>query len=495
MAVVDYLDDVFAPVYGNEVPRIHSFSAEKIARALYMAIMAEDKVFIYGDYDMDGLCCQMVWDVVLRLAGLKNIEHFKYVARTHALDRDILRQVEASDAQVVIVCDTGSSEDDAVVRRMLENTGRTVIVIDHHNFYGDYTAEMEKCYFFNSTCELDALSNEEVSGAYASLLVATILCEEYCKIPLPFDAKVWALASMYSDGVDLSSKIGRALYNCVALGRATGPFAIKAMNKWNYLFSRRLFSFIVTPQINACFRAEEFAGLNRLVSARDRIETQIAVDMIGKVRDEILPIRKQMVNLFEQDGDDIILAVHQATEETLRLNVGNYTGFVAQSIASEKQTAVIAVVHDSEGYHGSYRDFYGRAALNRCKLFMEAGGHPAAFGVRFKSIGSVRKHLNILKDFLSKQTAKQDTYISGNMVQTVDDVDTLALYNEYANVRSKIMIEMKVKKMDLVRSTSWTKVYDVGLPVTVSTHSSIYLGESLILEPCICGKVELRGVT
>lgn len=493
--VADYLEDIFAPVYGNDIPAISSPNIDKIARELFLAIRNKETIFVYGDYDVDGICCQFVWASVLRVLGATRVVHFQYNARTHLLDRSIVQQVRACGARAVLICDTGGSFEDRLVKNLLENDGCCPLTIDHHATK-EYELEAMNHAIFNSYEERGILGGEEVSGAYACLLVAKVLCEQYFKVPVPFDAKVYALLSMYGDGVDLSTKIGRALYNSVALSTAPGPMPLIMMNKWGYMYGRRLFSFIIAPLLNACFRAEEFGGLNALLTARDRVEMQIAIKAIEAAREPFSRFRDEAVSLFTQErlGDSVILAVHEETPETALMHIANYTGIIAQTIASEQKAAVIAVVHTGGKYRGSYRDFYNRPLLEKVKLVLSADGHDSAFGVKFVSLKEARTFLSVLADSLEEEASQKKYILSSNFVQDQMDVNTLALYNEYRNFKGIVLVSHKVEHPKLIRATKYTKVYEVGLPLTVASKTALYDGCTILIEPCICGKVELRSV-
>lgn len=62
MSVLDYIDPtVFDPVYKGKLPMLVSPNVDKICREIYYAIKAQEPIFIYGDYDMDGFCAAKVW--------------------------------------------------------------------------------------------------------------------------------------------------------------------------------------------------------------------------------------------------------------------------------------------------------------------------------------------------------------------------------------------------------------------------------------------------
>lgn len=496
MSVLEFIDsDVFSPVFQNDVPLVTSENIEAICKELAFAIKNKEQIFIYGDYDMDGFCSVMVWKEVLSLMRAPSPAIFKYISRTHALDRDILRQVEQSNARVVIICDTGSGIDDKHVLGMLQMRGYTTIVLDHHVFNGKYSAECDTRLTFNSYEERAVLGGCEVSGAYTSLLVAKVLCEKYLNCPLSYNAKVYALGSMYSDCVDMSSPVARALYNSVALTRASGPTFLSQLNKWGYMYGRRFFSYIVAPKINGCFRAEALDVLNRVFDTSDRYQLMQVSDCLQEMHSNARSLISALASKFERIRmGDIVLCTHVPDDSTRAMHVRNYTGVIAAKIASEEKAAVIAVVKDGNYYSGSFRDYYGRNLLSTCKLFSDCAGHPAAFKVSFGSLSEFKRHLQHLGNQLSAEYSKPYMILNSSIIENEADLDAIALYNEYMNTKPFVIVSHKCFGVKCARSTQYNKYYHVGLPTQklVMTKNALTDGSTVLIEPSICRGVELR---
>lgn len=496
MSVLEFLDSsVFTPVYQNDVPLINCPRVDAICKELQFAIQNGEEIFIYGDYDVDGLSAMMVWKEQLSLMRAAPPVLFRYVARTHMLDRDIIRQVQNTKARVVIICDTGSSLADRHILNMLQMQGYTTIVIDHHVFVGDYAIECNNRLTFNAYEERSFLGNCEVSGAYASLLVAKVLCEKYMNCPLAFNAKVYALCSMYSDCVDMSSPIARALYNSVAVANAQGPLLFNKLNAWDYLYGRRFFSYIVAPKLNGCFRMERLDILNRIFSATDRFQMQGVVEDLQEIHTEASSLTKAFVPEFERVRiGDIVLCTHIVTEETRLLHVRNFTGVIATQIANEEKAAVIVVVKDNRHYSGSFRDYYGRALLETFSLFSDCAGHPPAFKVEFSDLEEFKKHLHLLASQLNVEYEKPYLILNSGVIEGDEDINALALYNEYMNMKPGVVIAHRCSNTHLSRGTQFNKYYTVGLPTEklLMTKRTLIDGASVLIEPAICRGVELR---
>ncbi len=496
MSVLEYINsDVFVPVYQNGLPDLRSPSISAICSELYFAIKANEEIFIYGDYDMDGISCGLVWDEVLSTLYDVRPSHFKYTTRQHTIDRDIIRQVRRTQARVVLICDTGSgTEDHRVVQTLLAH-GYTPIIIDHHNYDGDYELDGTMVKMYNSFEERGLLGGAEVSGAYASLLVASCLCKHYFHRPLTFNAMVYALGSMYSDVVDMSSAPGRALYNLVTNTKLPGPNLLVSLNRWNYSYSRRFFSYIVGPKINACFRTETFDVLNRAMATRDRYVLNSLAEEFQEVHSSAKKTVETLVPLFRRECyGDVVLAIHEATEDTLELHVRNFSGLIANQICKEEKCLAVVVIKIDGVYSGSFRDYYNRKLLDTFKVFCNADGHDQAFGLEFYNLGEFRRHLAILSKQLEINARNDSIVLSSSLIKDEGDVRALALYNEYMNVQPHVQITHRCPYAKLLRATQFRKFYDVGLPYNVQSQSPLVEGSNVLIEPCISGEVELRCV-
>ena len=128
------------------------------------------------------------------------------------------------------------------------------------------------------------------------------------------------------------------------------------------------------------------------------------------------------------------------------------------------------------------------------RVFCIADGHDQAFGLSFVNLADFRRHLMILSRQLEVSDATDFILIPSHLVQTRDDVDALALYNEYMNVQPSIQISHRCPYAKLLRSTTYRKFYNVGLPDEVQSANPLVEGSNILIEPCITSAIELRCV-
>lgn len=492
-AVLEYLDsDVFEPVCGGELPKTTTETMVAIAKEIDFAMRYNQSIFVYGDYDTDGLMSMLVWKEVFYALKYPFVKFFHYCSRTHKLDTDIITQ--AAGSSLVIVCDTGSSVEDRNIISILTLSGSRVVVIDHHKTEYLYTGKIGTAWTYNSYEEKAALWGAEICGAYAALLVARTLCEDILGVSLCLPARVYALCAMYADQMDMSTVPARALYNVVARHRRSAPALISYLNEFGYRFTRRLFSFIIAPKLNACFRSEQFRPLNQIVSARDPYSIQLYVKELKSVHNNASKLVEPFADKFEcEQIGQIMLAVVDPSEEMLGMHIENFSGLIANHLCHKHKCAVITAIKLGRHYIGSYRDFFNRPLLDDCSLFMsKAGGHPAAFGLEFSNISEVRRYLGVLSSKMQEAVGTEQLTISSKLVKTELDVATLALYNEYMTTRPKVIVPHTCRHLYCTRTTKYNKTYRTDLPLDIRSGRTLIAGETIMLEPAITKKVELR---
>lgn len=479
------------------IPELHMQSVDACCEQLKYALLTRSKIFIYGDYDVDGLMSMLVWKSVFRSIGYTNYTLYQYSRRTHAIPNDILEQVKQAEAQYVIICDTGSGVDDRIMIRNLRALQMEVIVIDHHSCEYGYTNMQKEAFVFNSYEERAALGNDRVSGAYASLLVANVLCSKYLNCILSSDATYFALASMYSDIIDMSSKTAIALYNSVILHQGRVPNLFMAINKHNYKIGRRFFQYIVSPALNNCFRSGEFVLLNKLVAAEDSYTLGDIVNAIMTRHEKTRQLVKHLATTLKKETyGAITFCVYENQKTTNSMDLSGYTGLIANMVASEVGGAVVVITEVDGGYKGSLRDQQGRNFLTAFSSFADVGGHPPAFGIRVAAnkYDIFKKSLEILGNTFSSKGNSKFTVISSEYITDQDDLNVLALYNEFMNTRDMVYVQLHCTHVVLQRKTAWYKYYRVGLPVPVKTVTPLLGQSTILLEPCIGVGVELREV-
>lgn len=100
---------------------------------LVRAHARQDKITIYGDYDIDGLTATTVLLDALEQFGFKNLDAFipNRFVEGYGLTVDAIERIAATGSKLIITVDCGSLSEKEIVRA--NELGVDVIVTDHHN--------------------------------------------------------------------------------------------------------------------------------------------------------------------------------------------------------------------------------------------------------------------------------------------------------------------------------------------------------------------------
>ena len=98
---------------------------------VFRAIGNQEKIAVYGDFDVDGLSATALLLHAIRDLGGTAVAHIPgRDGSGHGLDNDALTRLQADGVSLVITVDTGSNDADEIT--FAESIGVDVIVTDHH---------------------------------------------------------------------------------------------------------------------------------------------------------------------------------------------------------------------------------------------------------------------------------------------------------------------------------------------------------------------------
>ncbi|MDB5165358.1 MAG: recJ [Candidatus Saccharibacteria bacterium] len=106
---------------------------DKAVMRLVAARQKQEKIMIYGDYDIDGLTATTLLLDALASFGFEHVDAFipNRFVEGYGLTVDAIERIAAEGAQLIITVDCGSLSEKEIVRA--NELGVDVIVTDHHN--------------------------------------------------------------------------------------------------------------------------------------------------------------------------------------------------------------------------------------------------------------------------------------------------------------------------------------------------------------------------
>ena len=106
---------------------------DKAVERLTLALKKQQKITIYGDYDIDGLTATTLLLDAFEKFGFKNVDAFipNRFVEGYGLTKDAIARIADAGAELIITVDCGSLSKEEI--ELAKSRGVDVIVTDHHN--------------------------------------------------------------------------------------------------------------------------------------------------------------------------------------------------------------------------------------------------------------------------------------------------------------------------------------------------------------------------
>ncbi len=372
---------------------------------LLRARKANERMVVFGDYDVDGVTSTALLLEVLGKLGW-NVQSYLPHRRDegYGLSQEAVQTcLERTPASLLLAVDCGSTTVDSIA--WLQQRGVDVLVLDHHQVSSPAPAAF-------------ALVNPQLTGIFTEL----------CSVGLAFKLAHALLKRGRETGLPGAAEFDlRPLLDLVALGtiadlvpltgenrilvtaglerlnvtQRPGLVALKQVAQCPPQLGTYEVGFQLAPRLNAAGRLETAEEALHLLLARDsakampiahkldaqnrerqRIERHISEEVIGAVRAK-----------FDAEKDFVIV------EGQTPWHIG-VVGIVASRVLQQFYRPTIIVGGDGEHWRGSGRSIAGfdmAAALRECSdLLVRHGGHAMAAGLTISTanLEAFRARLN-----------------------------------------------------------------------------------------------------
>ena len=386
---------------------------------LVIAREKQEKIAIYGDYDIDGLTATTVLIDSLGKFGFTDVSAFipNRFVEGYGLTVDAVERIIEAGAQLIVTVDCGSLSHVEIARA--KEMGVDVIVTDHHN-----TAEVQP---------------DAVAVVNPKRLLADYP-DEYDKYLLKPESKKKLYPFLDLAGVGVAFKLVQALQtklpglengqekwllDLVALGTVCDIVTLIDENRTNVFYGLKVLAQTRRPGLKALMavsgvRPESVNarslgfGLGPRMNASGRLETaQYALDLLTATDGmEALRLANQLDDMnknrrLEQDEifkEALVQAEEFINDPVLVVSAEGWNhgivGIVAAKLLEryQKPTYVLSVHGDSaKGSARSYGDFSAADAIRASdNIITKGGGHKLAAGVTLPAanVDAFRKRVN-----------------------------------------------------------------------------------------------------
>jgi single-stranded-DNA-specific exonuclease len=396
-AAHEFLNPTFGQIYD---PNLLHGIGESVRRIL-KAIESNEKILIWGDYDVDGTTGTVVLRKALEILGAKTGFYIPHrFTEGYGLNIPALEKAKAEGFSLVITVDCGSTAFEPIA--WASENGIDVIVTDHH-----LTKEhgLPKAFSVINPNQDDCrYPDKNLAGVGVAFKLAHALLREKGRENLVKSfLKVVAIGTI-ADIMNLSGE-NRAI---VSLGLQDLPKAknpgLRALMEVASCTSEMTaydIGFRLAPRINAAGRMDAARAVVELFEADTFEKARVLAEHLDTSNRERQTVQKQIADLAFQE----LANKSEAESSHFAVIAGEgwhrgVIGLAASKIAEKLHRPALVISLENGIGHGSARSikpYHLIQGLDSCvELFEQYGGHAQAAGMTIKAenVPALRARLN-----------------------------------------------------------------------------------------------------
>lgn len=433
---------------------------EEAVNRIIKAKENNEKICIYGDYDVDGITSTSLLYLMLLKLEIQNIMYYIPVRdEGYGINTEAIREIASQNVDLIISVDCGITSYKEVDE--IKMLGMDVIITDHHNILDD---KIPETLVVNPKREDNEYSFRELAGVGTIYMVCKYL---YKKIN----------RTDYNEYLDLVA-IG-TIADLVPLledNRILVKYGLKKMKNSNILAIKRLIkelnliedneinsgdiAFKLAPVFNAAGRIKDAKIVVKLLTSKNIKEVDFIIQ-------ELLLNNKNRKEIQEKIVEDVVKNIEK--DENRKIIISNspkyhhgVIGIVASRIVElyNKPTIIIEEKIEENIGVGSCRSLSGidiTKVLNYASsTLLKYGGHKAAAGFTVK--------LDKIEEFKNKIYEYFDKYVNEEDFKKVLTIDHILPINKIS--------------LEFLRNLSILKPFGMG------NQTPVFLTKNLMLDSC-----------
>ena len=430
---------------------------DKAVDRILKAINKNEKVMIYGDYDVDGITSITVLKKFLLDRGLEAGEYTpNRLEEGYGLNKEAVKSIHEQGYTLMITVDCGISGNEEIA--YAKELGMEVIVTDHH----EQGEEIPNCL---AVIDAKRKDNQYPFNQLAGVGVVFKLIQAI-SIQLELDAKEYlkyldiVCVGTISDIVPLVDEnrvIAKLGLKLVAMTKNVGLRTLLNSIGYKRIDSNTI-SFGVAPRINACGRMGAQEEALKLLLTESQEEADKITETLNQYNQERQATEKA---IFEE----AVQQIEQSEKDSPCLVVGNekwhhgVIGIVSSKVTELYFKPSILICFEEEEGKGSGRSIPGfdlHEALMKCGTYIERfGGHSMAIGISVKK----ENFENFKKEFQEYAQSKgisdiipiikidEETTLKNVSLETVKELSLLEPYGEANKVPLFLIRSLKIQSI------------------------------------------------
>lgn len=405
-------DEFVNPDYNTITDPFLYTNVKEVVNRIKVAIKNNEKVVIYGDYDVDGICSVSILYDYLRSKGLDDVAYFIPTREMgYGLSVECLENIAETffpDLIITVDCGIASYEE---VQYAHEVLGIDVIVTDHH----EIPDKLPECLIFNPKLDEGKLFSGYAGCGVVQRLVAALEGEKFAKKYID----LVALATI-SDVMPLIKDNRTILIHAFRMidQKKANPAIYFLYDSAKKITSDDI-GFNIAPKLNALGRLEDASlGVRFLVEADEEERVEIAKHIEGLNQE-----RKKISQDAYEFSLDIIKRNKLLKNRIIVVNGKNIQqgvlGIVASRLTETLKRPVIVLRENKDdlltGSGRSVGNINLYEVIKKVEKYLEAfGGHAQACGVTVSKLNF---------DLFAKEVEKviRKEYKDDEFLQSDDD--------------------------------------------------------------------------
>lgn len=400
------IEDFFHPKLESFIKEFKIDGIEKARQRILEAIEKKEQVFVYGDYDADGVCAAAIVYHGLSGLGAKVLPYIPHREKEgYGLSISGLDVIKEKGANLVITVDNGIVAFEQA--EYAKKIGIDLIITDHHTSIDKIPQALS---VVHSTilsgsgvawCLVRSLIAEDESYDLLDLVAVATVCD---MLPL-----LGVNRSLVREGLKVLNQNKRLGFKVLFEECSIEPGIIGTYH----------IGHIIGPRLNAMGRMEDAMDSLRLLCTKDHLKARKLArllcdtnDQKKKLTSEAIDQARLMIGKREELVDQKLLVVHSPDW------IPGIIGLVAGRLTEEYKLPAIAISAINGKAKGSARSINGvnivetiRAASD---LLIDVGGHPQAAGFSLET-EKIQKFKDKLKEVMVNVSveASFDTEVEG----------------------------------------------------------------------------------
>jgi len=438
----EQIDEFFNPDYETDLHDPYLMKdMKKAVKRIYEAIEKNEKILVYGDYDVDGITSSAI--IVNTLIELKAVINkitkakAKEFIEIHIPDRETegygvnkeaIEKAKKNKVDLIITVDCGISSVAEI--KTANKLGMNVIITDHHHIPEKIPKALAIVNPKQKNCKypFKELAGVGVAFKLSQALIGNVNVGDRhaCPLHLRDGFEKWLLdlvvLGTVADCVDLIgenrtlSKYGLLVINKtkrIGLKKLVSTTGLITRENGNVrkkkIIDTTAISFILAPRLNAAGRMDHANTSYQLLITELESEAEELVSKLEKnnynrqrLTEKVIQEIKSRISKYKTDLPKIII------ESDPEWKIG-IVGLVAGKLADEYARPFLIFRESKDESAGSGRsvpEFNLIEAIEKCKdILINFGGHSQAAGLKIenKNLEKFRKKINSIADKTLKE--------------------------------------------------------------------------------------------